>query len=476
MLRSPSLLNIGYTSDSLEIILGYLSTRVMDVIASGYHLDHLYYLLEFLALWEKRPAHLAPIALRWCSAITEAAIKFGGGEMPATPQRIPWHQLESALRRGLHETGSGLRSDPGMRLIYGLSSGVGALGFEDGLGFDLRMRLRNRLEHRLHLGLGPGVGLGLALQLRQQGPAPSSSAEPLSLFLEREFSQVGPGCDITPLDQESDYIREHLLSQTPHDCTLLLPITLEIGFRLAAPGHDQPVPDMKHPPYDEQMFRVAFSNDDDEVIADAMWAWITSDHGPLGSLVGHLNKRAAKDEPFPPRLRRACICAIERTWRSELVEPVLETVRLLNHLDVDMNDVVHCHKWETLLVGVIRSPTGLESLPSHYWSLLDKLAAVRVEGVDFSPHDMEVMGTLEEAEDWEKLEVWMASVWQSAGVPVESMQDMVRVTTTLLSQRPSAYSGLVGISISMPPDMRIPLQEICWQVQTDRLTLGVPPP
>jgi hypothetical protein len=44
---------IVYASDSLQTILTHLSTRVMDVIASGNGLQHLNLLLEFLAAWEK---------------------------------------------------------------------------------------------------------------------------------------------------------------------------------------------------------------------------------------------------------------------------------------------------------------------------------------------------------------------------------------------------------------------------------------
>ena len=469
MLLSVGLINVVYTSDSLEVILGYLSTKVINVIASGYCLDHLYYLLEFLAVWEKRPAYLTPVAFQWCSAITEAAAKFGGG-MPVAPPRIPWDKLEFALQQGLRGYGPKPRFEPGMRFIYGLDAGLEGLGFEDGLGYTLRMRLRKRLEHRLKLKLGQGVGLGLALQLRQQGTAPSSSPEPLSSFLEREFSQVGPGCDITNLDGNSSYIRKHIQNQAPNDCTCLLPITLEIGFRLAAPSHDQPAPDLEHPPHHEQMFKVAFSNDDDEVIADATWAWITfGNHRPPSSLVGHLNEHVGKDKPFSPRLRQACIYGIECVWQSELEAPGLETVHLLNHLNVDVDDVAQDHGWEMLLVGVIRSPMGLESLPSHYWHLLDKLVSTRVGGVKFVPGDMEVMELLEKAGDLEKLEVWMVSVWLSTGLTGESMQDVGQVTLNLLLQRPSALPRFEGLCTAVQTwTMRTHLRKICKQAQTQQ--------
>jgi hypothetical protein len=50
------------------------------------------------------------------------------------------------------------------------------------------------------------------------------------------------------------------------------------------------------------------------------------------------------------------------------------------------------------------------------------------------------MRSLEEAEDWEKLEVWMMVVWQSLPyrVPASTLGDLERVTLELLSRRWSA--------------------------------------
>ena len=62
-----------YTSDSLNNILSHLSTRTMSVIVDENGARRLARLLEFLAAWEKRPVCLAPIAYKWCSAISEVA-------------------------------------------------------------------------------------------------------------------------------------------------------------------------------------------------------------------------------------------------------------------------------------------------------------------------------------------------------------------------------------------------------------------
>ena len=89
---------------------------------------------------------------------------------------------------------------------------------------------------------------------------------------------------------------------------------------------------------------------------------------------------------------------------SELTVSGLETVRLLNGLDVDADDVEEKNNWVNLLVGVLRSPMGFENLSSHYWRLLDRLASTTLVVGNFSSRDMEVMKLLEEAEDWAKLE------------------------------------------------------------------------
>jgi hypothetical protein len=87
--------------------------------------------------------------------------------------------------------------------------------------------------------------------------------------------------------------------------------------------------------------------------------------------------------------------------------------------------MVDKHVWVRLLAGVICLPAGLESLSPHYWCLLDKLSL----GTDFcgTPglRGVEVMRSLEEAEDWEKLEVWMVVVWQSlmTGVHAHGVHD-----------------------------------------------------
>ena len=191
----------------------------------------------------------------------------------------------------------------------------------------------------------------------------------------------------------------------------LLFTTLEIGFRIEPdsdwlPVHVDPVS------CQDLMFQIAFSSNNDEVIADAVYAWI-ADGNRAGSIACHFAPHVEETRPFSTRLQKIGIHTIGCTWKNELPASVLDIVSLLDRLDAGMDDMVAEGKvnWARLLAEVIRSPTGFTKLSPHYWHLLGQLIATEPYTGVFASHDMEVMGLLEEAVDWEKLEVWMAIVW-----------------------------------------------------------------
>jgi hypothetical protein len=150
---------------------------------------------------------------------------------------------------------------------------------------------------------------------------------------------------------------------------------------------------------------------------------------------------------------------------------------LLNRLDVDVDDVVEKYEWERLLVDVIYSPAGAESLSFHYWRLLDKLVLPGTLGVDFGSRSVGVARSLEEAEDWEKLEAWMAVAWRSLLWPW-SKEDAVQVTLKLLSRRPSALSRFedIGETEVRWTAKKVELRRICDQVRTERSSSESLPP
>jgi len=284
-----------------------------------------------------------------------------------------------------------------------------------------------------------------------------------SWVFEEEFSEVGPGCDSTRFGSTS-----HALGhpQDPWSHARLLSKMLEIGFRLAVPDCD---PRLVYTPGQEWMFETAFSSDNDEVIADAICAWVAGGcHTSLGSCVGYFAKRIGKDTPFSPRLRQVSIRAIEHIWQSELKVSVLGTIYLLDCLNANVDDVVDRPEWVALLVEVICSPVGFKSLSSHYWHLLDKLA------LELAPWstlcNVEVMRLLEEAEDWERLEVWMVITWLSIPgpeMPKSTLKDIEQVTIKLLLQQPSALPRFEDLheTDKIYTSRRLKLQWICKQAQ-----------
>ena len=73
---------------------------------------------------------------------------------------------------------------------------------------------------------------------------------------------------------------------------------------------------------------------------------------PFTSYVHYFIKRVERDTPFSPRLRRVSISAIECTL-GELEGSALEVVRLLDRLNVDVDDMKDKTAWVSLLIDVM---------------------------------------------------------------------------------------------------------------------------
>ena len=311
------------------------------------------------------------------------------------------------------------------------------------------------------------------LRLRPRDPAADG-------FWEAEgFSGVGPSHDPVRLDSTSHHSRRHPQHLTPPMYAHLLFITLEIGFR-----RDRSVPRLDHTSHHKWALETALSSDDDDVIADAVYAWISGNNRTLpGSCACYLAKRVERGEPFSPRLRQESIDAIESIQRDELRASGLDTVRWLNRLDVEVNDIEDEGTWVILLGDVIYSPMGLENLSFHYWRLLDKLVASAPPLV-LDSQDMEVMRTLEEAEDWEKLGVWMVYIWTfqpRSEVPDQapgSVGDIERATLKLLSRQQSLLPRfdelLGGPDPTIDEEYKDKLRQICDQARVGRLPSEFP--
>ena len=269
---------------------------------------------------------------------------------------------------------------------------------------------------------------------------------------------------------------QHSLPQDLYE--YLLPIILEVGFRLAR--FDTRFGDI-HPddtPHHKRIFETAFSRNDDEVIADAVRMWITTTgRTPLGSFARHFNKRLEGGRPLSEGLRQLIIDVVERIWDNKPWESGPETVRLLNCLDANMDGLWGDDR-VCLLSHVICGPGGLELSP-HYWRLLDTFAVDGKTLVCPESSDWDIMRALQEVEDWEKLEVWMGFMWKllkRCNMP-ELMEDTRPVTLKLLSQRQSALQKFENICAGGSSDReeesnnnpKWVLQDICKRVRAENL-------
>jgi hypothetical protein len=321
----------------------------------------------------------------------------------------------------------------------------------------------------------------------QSQPKPRDRCQPqdlahsrvLSEIADGEFSHVGPDRDSVRMDDTPDDTRRYPRHPIPFSYGTLLSTILKIGFRLVGPGDDWSTLHLRHTHHHKRVFETAFSSDDDEVIADAASIWIVGgDQAPPGSFARYFAKRVERSTPFSRRPRQISIRVIERTLHGQLETAGLETVRLLNRLDVDVDDMVRQDVWAQLLVDVVRVPAGLENMSSHYWRLLGELS-LAASLVTPGSRDVEVMRSLETAEDWEKLEVWVVVVWSSLSQspPTSTMEDIERATLDLLLRRPSVSPRFEALCErgSLYPSHRDKLWQVCKQAQKEQLPLESSP-
>lgn len=127
---------------------------------------------------------------------------------------------------------------------------------------------------------------------------------------------------------------------------------------------------------------------------------------------------------------------------------------------------------------VMRSFKGLDDLSSHYWHLLAKLVSGGSSGGPFISGEVELLKSLEEAEEWEKLEIWVVIAWQTLPEPnkYRSASDLVDAvkgaTHQLLLRRPSALPRLEHLRKTRGADewvYRDALQGICDQAKANQL-------
>ena len=236
--------------------------------------------------------------------------------------------------------------------------------------------------------------------------------------------------------------RKHL-----EDWESLLLACLEAGFRHLDAQRPRANITLTHTEHHRGLVDVVFKSQNSEAIADFLHAWTTNSDLPepagemVGICAGHL-VALHNLVPFSPRLRRLIIRFAGRAgYKGFEGAGVEKLVELLDHLHVTLEEMGRPGKWASLLLDVIRSSEGPQRLSHCYWKFLVERAVLG--GLEFGDTDaLKIANLLIDAQEWDKLECWIGTVWmvyESAGIMEE---DLERSTLLLLRQRPGAAQKL----------------------------------
>ena len=120
-----------------------------------------------------------------------------------------------------------------------------------------------------------------------------------------------------------------------------------------------------------------------------------------------------KNYPSSSRSRESIIRFIELIHYEWFERAGVERfVELLNYLHVAVEDMDDRSKWAKLLLGTIQAPEGAQRLSQPYWELLVEVAVLIPQSPrDGSTYDPQITESLVQAQEWRKLECWMAVVW-----------------------------------------------------------------
>ena len=152
-----------------------------------------------------------------------------------------------------------------------------------------------------------------------------------------------------------------------------------------------------------------------------------------------------KNYPFSSRSRGLIIRFIELIdyeWFERA--GVGRFIELLDYLHVAVEDMDDQSKWTKHLLGTVRTPEGVQRLPQACWELLAEVAISFPRPLGDGPaYDPQIMAFLAEAQEWRKLECWVAVVWMvwppGAG---EITEDLEHSVLSLFRQQPGAAQKL----------------------------------
>lgn len=253
----------------------------------------------------------------------------------------------------------------------------------------------------------------------------------------------------------------------------LLLLSLEIGFRHLDPQSPRII--LTHTKHHQQLVDIAFESGKSESIADFLHAWTSRDDssgGPctsLGMCTRHLVDLHQRMD-FSPRLRRLVIRSIRLIGYREFKKVGVEKfVKLLNYLQVGV-EVMEGAQWARFLLDAIQSPEGARLLSLQSWERLVEFVIAGSPGVDRdTTYNPEITKSLEDAQEWDRLECWIAVAWMLWSESVKTAEDLERGTVSLFRQRPSATQKLgqwmERWSAEDQKDVPKTFQRICDQIQ-----------
>lgn len=253
----------------------------------------------------------------------------------------------------------------------------------------------------------------------------------------------------------------------------LLFSSLEIGFRHL--DFLKRNVELTHTDHHHKMVDMVFKNGNGEEIADFLHAWTSrayyreprpSLHTCTSYLINlqHL-------QPFSPRLRHLLILSLgligyqgfEQIGGDGFFE-------LLDHLHVCAEDVDSDCLWVEFLLNIIRSTEGIRRLPYSYWELLVELVISKRNMWRYPSYDPHIMESLEEAEEWGRLECWIGVVWATWGpycwAPWKAT-NLDPATLSLFRKKSGAYQKLERWIKKLGRPILGLFQQMCEQANLD---------
>jgi hypothetical protein len=237
--------------------------------------------------------------------------------------------------------------------------------------------------------------------------------------------------------------------QSLEDWEGLLLVSLEIGFRHLDPQTLYISSTLNHTIHHLEMVDVVFKRQKSEEIADLLHAWTIEDSSLQ---VAHMSLRTCTEHlvglhnivPFSSRLRRLVIHSVELIGYKGFKRVGVERfVELLNHLRVTVEDMDYQTKWGELLLETLQTSEGAQHLSHWYWELLVELVILWPLQDKFA-YSPQIVTFLVGAQEWNKLECWMATIWMIWPPEVGGIteEDLDRSIFLLFQQRPGAFQKL----------------------------------